>query len=85
LIEVAIMAGTTGAHDIGGLSVNAAIGVASGHKKYQLWELQTHCLVTLLSKCGLLTVDEVCLFAEIHRARKSSTALSSIYFWRELC
>ncbi len=59
------MAGTTGAHDIGGLSVNAAIGVASGHKKYQLWELQTHCLVTLLSKCGLLTVDEVCLFAEI--------------------
>ena len=55
------MAGTTGVHDVGGLSVDTAIDVASGHKKYQLWELQTHCLVTLLSKRGLLTVDEVCL------------------------
>ena len=54
------MAGTTGVHDVGGLSVDAAIDIASGHKKFQLWEMQTHCLVTLLCKCGLLTVDEVC-------------------------
>ncbi|DBB01372.1 TPA: hypothetical protein ACH3X1_000040 [Trebouxia sp. C0004] len=53
------MTGTTGVHDVGGLLVDAAIDVASGHKKYQLWELQTHCLVTLLAKRGFLTVDEL--------------------------
>ncbi len=53
------MAGTTGTHDVGGMLDDAAIDVASGSKKYKLWELQTHWLVTLLSKKGLLTVDEV--------------------------
>lgn len=54
------MAGTTGTHDIGGLDDESGpIDVESGSKKYKLWELQTHCLVTLLSKKGLITVDEV--------------------------
>lgn len=38
---------------------NAPIDVDSGTKKYKLWEVQTHCLMTLISKKGLLTVDEV--------------------------
>ena len=39
--------------------LTAPIDVDSGTKKYKLWEMQTHCLVTLISKKGLLTVDEV--------------------------
>ena len=38
---------------------NGPIDVDSGTKKYKLWEVQTHSLVTLISKKGLLTVDEV--------------------------
>ena len=54
------MAGTTGTHDVGGLDDEVGpIDVDSGSKKYKLWELQTHCLLTLLSKKGLITVDEV--------------------------
>ena len=53
------MAGTTGYHDVGGGMENAPIDVDSGTKKYKLWEVQTHCLMTLISKKGLLTVDEV--------------------------
>lgn len=53
------MAGTTGRHDVGGSIENAPIDVDSGTKEYKLWEMQTHCLVTLISKKGLLTVDEV--------------------------
>ena len=60
---VGVMAGTTGTHDLGGLEDDGAIDIASGNKKYQLWELQTYCLVTLLCKQGLLTVDEVCYTA----------------------
>lgn len=85
MIEAIIMAGTTGIHDVGGLSVDAAIDVASGHKKYQFWELQTHCIVTLLSKRGLLTVDEVCLCVGYDSAKHSSTALSSDHFLCGLC
>ncbi len=85
MIEAIIMAGTTGVHDVGGLSVDAAIDVASGHKKYQLWELQTHCLVTLLSKRELLTVDEVCLCVGFDTARWSSSTLSFDHFWCVPC
>lgn len=54
------MAGTTGTHDVGGLDDEVGpIDVDSGSRKYKLWELQTHCLLTLLSKKGLITVDEV--------------------------
>ena len=53
------MAGTTGGHDVGGIADDAPIDVVSGTKKYKLWEVQTHSLVSLLSKKGLLTVDEV--------------------------
>lgn len=53
------MAGTTGRHDMGGIKDDAPIDVHSGTKKYKLWEMQTHSLVSLLSKQGLLTVDEV--------------------------
>lgn len=53
------MAGTTGYHDVGGSTENELIDVDSGTKKYKLWEMQTHCLVTLISKKGLMTVDEV--------------------------
>ena len=53
------MAGTLGTHDVGGLANELPIDIASGAKKYKQWELQTHCLVTLLSKQGLLSVDEV--------------------------
>ena len=54
-----LMAGMTGRHDVGGIVDDAPIDVESGTKRYQIWELQTHCLVTLISKKGLLTVDEV--------------------------
>ena len=53
------MAGITGRHDVGGITDDAPIDVSSGSKKYKLWEVQTHSLVSLLSKKGLLTVDEV--------------------------
>lgn len=53
------MAGALGPHDVGGLVDESPIDVESGTKKYKLWELQTHCLLTLLSKQGLITVDEV--------------------------
>ncbi|KAL3136313.1 hypothetical protein ABBQ38_005578 [Trebouxia sp. C0009 RCD-2024] len=53
------MAGTTGRHDVGGIADDAPIDVGSGTKKYKLWEVQTHSLVSLLSKQGLLTVDEL--------------------------
>lgn len=53
------MAGTTGRHDLGGIVDDAPIDVDSGTKKYKLWEVQTHSLLSLLSKKGLLTVDEV--------------------------
>ncbi|KAL0020286.1 hypothetical protein WJX77_001565 [Trebouxia sp. C0004] len=49
-------------------------GYMHSHKKYQLWELQTHCLVTLLAKRGFLTVDEVCLLVGFHRAKQSNRA-----------
>lgn len=70
------MAGTTGTHDLGGLEDDGAIDIASGNKKYQLWELQTHCLVTLLCKQGLLTVDEVRCIAPLlyHRVQHSIVA-----------
>lgn len=54
------MAGTTGPHDVGGVDEDfGPIDIASGSKKYKLWETQTHCLLTLLSKKGLMSVDEV--------------------------
>ena len=53
------MAGTTGYHDVGGLGDDSQIDIQSGSKKYKQWELQTHCLMTLLAKQGLITVDEV--------------------------
>lgn len=53
------MAGSTGSHDVGGLLDDAPIDIHSGDKKYQHWEVQTHCLLTLLAKKGLITVDEV--------------------------
>lgn len=54
------MAGTTGAHDVGGLDAESGqIDVGSGSKKYKLWEIQTHCLVMSLYKKGYFTVDEV--------------------------
>lgn len=81
MIDAVSMAGTTGVHDVGGMSVDAAIDVASGHKKYQLWELQTHCLVTLLSKRGLLTVDEVCQSAGFDTTRRIClSTISGAYF-----
>lgn len=53
------MAGTTGTHDVGGILDGGAIDIDSGSKKYKLWEMQTHCMLTLLAKQGLLSVDEV--------------------------
>lgn len=60
------MAGTTGSHDVGGSLTDAPIDIDSGSKKYKLWEVQTHCLVTSISKKGLLTVDEVWCLAAPH-------------------
>lgn len=60
---------------MGGSSDDAPIDVDSGSKKYKLWEMQTHCLVTLISKKGLLTVDEVWCLAALHHLYVSAMFL----------
>ncbi len=63
---------------MGGIKSDAPIDVESGTKKYKLWEVQTHSLVSLLSKKGLLTVDEVRerrMYKSLHLDRHSDVQL----------